>query len=737
MPPRRKVSAPADRFYASKVPLKQAKFPAPKKSVKSYGKNGSKRLLKQDNTLTQMDFVYLSQFNDSENDPEEEDLEGPDFHETEAEKRKRRRKTTGDEDNYQENPKRSRNNKRRKTLGDQTSSESKFHTQTLTQIESWSSTANQNENDEDNIFDVPKSSQILQPRSRNAIEFAVPENPTRADKASIRRRGVRGTMGPPQTPRRNITQEIPSSQSPATPISSSRILSLSRSPLREKTLNLPIPFSISSRSTPKRIRKLEIKDTFDTETSQLTLVPTSPVPSSSPTKSVKFKMPEHDSTELKSHPPLPQIKPLEFEIQDSDEDEDSDVEQGNTLQAEDSPEEEEDPVLSRIEGELREEEPGAETYYGEIGLDTQMEAEQVWGSGRTCERSQNSQKFAEEFQEPEVLGEEDRGISQFRRSQRISTQYADAMAPRTDDSDIFISIHPQHVANIVNRTKDHEFRNLAFPASVRRVWMYETAPKSTVKYMASIGPAKRAGCCERLDENYIGNADFNAESADSNGYAYEILDFYELANPLTLADLKMKEWLKGPPSRWQWVRPVPLDELMGNLKPPIFTRDEPESSSTDAQEAEAQLLSTLYQFTQPATFSSQPKSTLSLRIENDSSTLQQTPQPPRPSQAETVDLSPTQTPRHHSLPEIIWESPTRPVASSTPHLPTPRTVRTVPQSSDSVVHPNSMIPFSMASSQLLTKSQMLPDSLVNDSVPGPPVFVQDSDEEDDEEIPLF
>lgn len=38
----------------------------------------------------------------------------------------------------------------------------------------------------------------------------------------------------------------------------------------------------------------------------------------------------------------------------------------------------------------------------------------------------------------------------------------------------------------------------------------------------------------------------------------------------------------------------------------------------------------------------------------------------------------------------------------------------------------------MTSSQLLTKSQMLPESLLGESVPGPPPYVGDSDEEDDE-----
>jgi hypothetical protein len=41
------------------------------------------------------------------------------------------------------------------------------------------------------------------------------------------------------------------------------------------------------------------------------------------------------------------------------------------------------------------------------------------------------------------------------------------------------------------------------------------------------------------------------------------------------------------------------------------------------------------------------------------------------------------------------------------------------------------MPYSMASSQLLTKSQLLPHSLLDESVAGPPLFVQDSDDEEE------
>jgi hypothetical protein len=430
-----------------------------------------------------------------------------------------------------------------------------------------------------------------------------------------------------------------------------------------------------------------------------------------------------------SQMPLSQRK-LRIEILDSDADSDGDGE--------------EDDVKSENTEIWKEEESDEElqheTYYGDIGLETQMAAERLLSSQGSSEYRQESQ----------VLGEGGATVSQF-ESQRISAQHADAMAPRTHDSDVFISLHPPHVRNIRNRTKDHEFRTWALPPSVMRIWIYETAPASKIQYMATIGPAKYPG--DILDERGVGNAEFNAKAAGSSEYAYEILDLYELANPQTLADLKKKEWLKGPPQKMAWVRPAVLDDLMGNLKPPIFTRHPvrditPPSSSTDTQEVEGQLLSTIRQFTQPPSAgqalstpflkeeaqlpepvsSHHTGSTPVLRYETSSleeysqSVEPESPHRIPPSQAETVDLTQSETPKRHNLPEVIWESPTRPVPSSTPHLPTPFTRAST--------RSESIVPFSMASSQLLTKSQMLPDSLLNDSVPGPPDFIEDSDEDD-------
>src|SRR6266487_3245672 len=141
MPPRKRVSEPANRVYKSSTPLSQAKFPEQKKSIQSYGKKSSKRIPKQE-TLTQMDFLRMNYFPD-----EEEENFSP--YEDEIEKPKK---------------------KRRKTMGDELSRTPQYHTQTITQLD-WSfSTAPEDENEEKpllesleesqkDIYNIPSSSQ--------------------------------------------------------------------------------------------------------------------------------------------------------------------------------------------------------------------------------------------------------------------------------------------------------------------------------------------------------------------------------------------------------------------------------------------------------------------------------------------------------------------------------------------------------------------------------------------------
>ncbi|CZR52235.1 uncharacterized protein PAC_02112 [Phialocephala subalpina] len=776
MPPRRK-SAPAGRVYKSATPLLQTKLTGQKKRIKSYGKHTTRRA-KEDSTLTQIGFIKLK---DRPEEDEEQEGEGADEEESDYEvaskKRKtKRRRTSGDkpsatpaeeeESDYEEASKKSKI-KRSRTTGDKQSVTPQWHTQTITQLD-WSFSTNEdagedveeNVEQERDIFDVPSSSQSVHlPTNVRRLSGHIKAGPSRREESPIiesmeeelpdldnmRAESPILDMPPPPTPRREIRLEIPSSQSPATPLSVHRGSARQHSPLREKSINAnAIPFDLNRRlqSGPDKLPKLEIEDTFDSgnSTSQARDVPSSPDKRPSPAKSVRFALPEEDEEiETLASPSIKKEstqtstqqrnsgRPVKSEILDSDEEDEEDWDGAEvSLKAEASQAE-----TSANASQEHDDEP--ETFYGDIGLETQFELVKS-----TSDSAGNGESVDGGEAETTASGE-----TQIGETQRVSTQHVAVMKPRTENSDIFISIHPKHVTNIVNRTKNHEFRTWKFPDKVCRVWIYETVPIRALKYMAEISSAKKPG--EILNEGGIGNAAFNAKPPESSNYAYEILRLYELADVMPINELKSKGWLKAGPQKMAWVRPVVLDELVANLKPPLFDNDNtaeeaPASSSTDTQEVEEQLLSTISQFTQPAQ-PSELASSQAVAVKTEAETIpppssmprHETPRrassPPHPSQASTVDLTQAtpQLPSQEVEGEIIWESPARPVASSTPmRLPTPR-------AGGSEHHgPDAILPYSMSSSQFLSRSQLLPDSLLNEDVPGPPRFIHDSDSEDDE-----
>ncbi|KAH6713886.1 hypothetical protein BKA61DRAFT_735464 [Leptodontidium sp. MPI-SDFR-AT-0119] len=784
---KRIISAPSDRVYKSSIPLTQTKLPIPRKRVRSYGKRTTNRIPKQE-TLTQMDYLRMSDpilLDTEDEDPDEiEEVDGD--YEKQAKKRR---------------------SKRRKTTGDEPDSTPSYHTQHLTQMD-WSFTSAPDNKEDPSIFDVPSSSQADLPTmsSRRKLGESSKTNAAKAQQSPIKE------MPPPQTPRRILAAEIPSSQSPATPFSIPSRGSWSRSPLKETSINTPIPYNTGRRPevSPDKLPTLEIRNTYDTaDTSQFSRVPSSPAKRPSPAKSVRFALPdqadevEEPASPLERRQSTPVRKPVikRTEILDSDAESDEDLEDEETplgrevghveeagspelgnvsedylesldssgsvelglggdiqdqgTHTEESPEFGNDEVLEQSPvPESQVEQPEPETCYGNIGLETQMEADRILSSSerRSMNTTQAEENNEDDEDDEDVPHETAVEKTQIMESQRLSTQHVQSMEPRTAESDVFVSIHPSHLTNIISGAKNHEFRNWSFALPVRRIWIYETQPTSMLKYMAEIGPAKKPG--ELTDANGLGNVDFNGKA--STWRAYEILQVYELANPKPLAQLKENGWLKAPPSKTARVAPAVIDELMANLLPPLFPeRVEPEAtapvpSSTDTQEVDEQIVNTMKQYSQVATPSQILPSQLEEReiesedeIEDDyleeeeripsSPSPQATPRRlprfngPPPSQATTVDLSQTQTPMRHSQGEIIWESPTRPVISSTPaRLPTPR------HGSDPETQgPESHLPFSMASSQILTKTQLLSDSLLLDSVPGPPPFIQDSDDEDD------
>jgi predicted transcriptional regulator len=125
---------------------------------------------------------------------------------------------------------------------------------------------------------------------------------------------------------------------------------------------------------------------------------------------------------------------------------------------------------------------------------------------------------------------------------------------RTSKEDILMSIKPEHMSNIAAGRKNHEYRGYLLPSSVRRLWLYTTAPLSRIEYVARISRGKTRG--EVAEDGGIGNADFNAGRKVSK-YAYEIQELWKLREPISLASAISSGFLKGPPQKYCWA-PVAL-----------------------------------------------------------------------------------------------------------------------------------------------------------------------------------
>ncbi|TEY38468.1 hypothetical protein BOTCAL_0489g00020 [Botryotinia calthae] len=379
-----------------------------------------------------------------------------------------------------------------------------------------------------------------------------------------------------------------------------------------------------------------------------------------------------------------------------------------------------DDTIREPERDVEQDSKLPETCYGDIGAERQFEAEQTMYSSSLSDVRENTplsddvagtvsygssqlpqtqyattQHIQTQYSQSHRTGTQytqkqtQFGTSQYPESQRLSTQHLDAMAPRSDSSDVFISIYSADMENIISREKNHEFRSYSFPVTVSRIWIYQTRPLSTLTHMAVIGPPKAPGEIKNLDG--LGNGEFNKGEKRSR-FAYEILELYALANPMTLEELKSRQWFKAAPQKYVKVPPAVLGELIANLLPPLFTQSSSventhsasilhrkSSTSTESQEVQNQITNNIQQFSHTQTPSSSPP----LSPPSSPPIATQTPvihvpssqrRFVRPSQASTVDYTQTQTPvtpRHSRnerkgtpIPEVIPESPEKSIPSS-------------------------------------------------------------------------
>ncbi|KDQ54799.1 hypothetical protein JAAARDRAFT_71603 [Jaapia argillacea MUCL 33604] len=124
------------------------------------------------------------------------------------------------------------------------------------------------------------------------------------------------------------------------------------------------------------------------------------------------------------------------------------------------------------------------------------------------------------------------------------------------ETDVIISIKPEFAHLISTREKNHEYRKYKLKDSVERMWFYETAPTSAIRYVASIGHAKVPG--EVKDSSGVGNDDFDAGKKLSK-YGYPVSGLCRLKTHITSTQMKQSYGM-SPPQAFIYATPKLLED---------------------------------------------------------------------------------------------------------------------------------------------------------------------------------
>ncbi|KAI0009376.1 hypothetical protein F4779DRAFT_640571 [Xylariaceae sp. FL0662B] len=763
----------------------QQSFPPRRRHVKTYGRPRPSRVMKQ-STLTQMDFVSPSMQEDPLNTEDEEEhgdhVEEANAHEPtekvkprKKEARGTRRKTTGDELDTHEKP---RDPKRRKTLGD-TPNVNLLSSRDEDE-ENWK--INESGDDEEPVFilETPtKHKGAHTPPQTSDFKGVEQENPPKSSVPSLYK-----SVTPPN---RRTKTVIPSSHSPLTPMLMRYSPAPHNSPLKNRSTNISAPSPIIKR-IQKTPRDRVIQDSYSSSNNS----PTTPTPKATvkitPEKKIRFEVPEdkENITPGRTKPKSPRSarkpsgRPPLREIPDSDED----VDETEDEESSDVVEEDRDPPILTLPGLeattetysaigeetqaalLSSEELGheidtndsSETAPGNIGVPTSGHRDLAQAthdiditpppSVSVVEQTPISSP-REEPSDENMAMTQGQFYTQGLESQRLPLEAIHALGPQTPNSDIMVSLHPEPLARILDRTKNHEFRAWKIPPSVSRVWIYSTRPSCELRYMCMLGPPKVPG--EIKNKSGIGNAEFN-QGKGVMKYAYEILQVYELNNPVSLDEMKQKGWIGAAPQKYTWIPPAVVGELTANLRCALF--EGPGSpfvahrhNVTESQELEAQLRSDLDYSTQhhssqhideviPASQSPHRPTSRRLRSRDRSSLARPTtPSLPSASSIQALRTASIQKPQGSVRPSqatTVSQVSSSPVIS--PEKSLPRVITISSETSNNDLHSSSPSTYphtrhSLRSSQFPTRSQLLPDSLLNDEIQEPPPIIWDSADE--------
>ena len=112
---------------------------------------------------------------------------------------------------------------------------------------------------------------------------------------------------------------------------------------------------------------------------------------------------------------------------------------------------------------------------------------------------------------------------------------------------IYVSINATAVGKIINKIKNHEFRNYIPKREFNTLYVYTTSPKSELRYLLKI--EKIIEYPNQIMAKGDGNLEFN--NGKKAKYAYKIKDIYELENSISLKTLK-EEYGFTPPQSYAY-----------------------------------------------------------------------------------------------------------------------------------------------------------------------------------------
>ncbi|KAL4779724.1 hypothetical protein BJX76DRAFT_361506 [Aspergillus varians] len=86
--------------------------------------------------------------------------------------------------------------------------------------------------------------------------------------------------------------------------------------------------------------------------------------------------------------------------------------------------------------------------------------------------------------------------------------------------DIVLPMQNPYMDQIIRGQKSYEFKKYCLEPSVKKIWFYQTAPLSSITHVCETLPARtRKPGDTPLDEDGLGNAEFNGRDKDWEGMA--------------------------------------------------------------------------------------------------------------------------------------------------------------------------------------------------------------------------